>query len=164
MSNGWLPPPAVDDEAAAALPALVAEREAALVTAPREAILVELASLFSVMRKGDDGMTKGVVNVYAEDLADIPLAVLHKACVAWRRREVFWPAIAEIRKECEGILAAQRRELRRLRILRAVAEHPAGDEWVTESWLAEITNLVEAEEKPPRTAGPIGQAVRALSA
>lgn len=162
--NGWVPPPTVDAEAAAALPALVAEREAALVPAPRDAVVVELASLYAVTRKGDDGMTKSVVDVYAEDLAEFPLSVVHEACVAWRRREVFWPAIAEIRKECEGILAPRRRELRRLQILLAVAEHPADDEWVTDSWVAEITSLVEAKEKNPRTAGVITRAARALTA
>ena len=71
MSDVWMPPPAVDAEAAAALPQLIAERADELVLAPREAIVVELASLFAVTRKGDHGMTKGVVNIYAGDLARI---------------------------------------------------------------------------------------------
>ena len=56
----------------------------------------------------------------------------------WRRTEKFWPTIAELRKLChehEHNVGRLMRDLRKLYLLRAVAQHPAPDLMVTTRWL-----------------------------
>ena len=77
---------------------------------------------------------------YLEDLQGYPEQILVDVTKEWRRTQKFWPTIAELRERCHkheysvGRLGA---DLKKLYLLRAIANNPAPDTLVTGRWMVE---------------------------
>ena len=98
-------------------------------------ILRKLAAVVIIPDRDDQAMAMAA---YLEDLQGYPAHILDDVAKAWRRKEKFWPTIAELRKMCqqhEHNLGRMKRELRKLYLLRAVGAEPAPDMLVTSSWV-----------------------------
>ncbi len=94
--RGWLPPPRLPPQVAAAIPSAIAALEQSLVPAEHNQIIVMLTELAAVLRLEDAANWELRFRVYAEDLADVPPDILTDACRQWRRQEKFWPVASEL--------------------------------------------------------------------
>ena len=148
--SGWLPPAYVRTGLAELLPGLIQQYEVGMAPAAHNEVVAEVGSLYAVTRSRDD-ISSHVVRVYASDLAEYPLWVIQEACRSWRRREPWFPAIAELRTECEHHARPARNTLQRMRVLLEVRENPAPRGEVTMGWALEREG--KAKAKTLTTAG-----------
>ncbi len=136
--RGWLPPPRLPPQVAAAIPSAIAALEQSLVPAEHNQIIVMLTELAAVLRLEDAANWELRFRVYAEDLADVPPDILTDACRQWRRQEKFWPVASELIALTDPPLKRRQAVLDRLLTLQRVAECPAPDGMVTREWLKRI--------------------------
>ena len=114
----------------AALDAIEAELEPWLEPTPRATAVKVIQALRqrTAGRTPDEGDTLLMLDEYARAFADYPEDVLREAARRWSRRERWFPAEADLRAECDRLMAPRRRLAEGLRAARrgpAAEETPA---------------------------------------
>ena len=133
-------PPSLSQEQIAELDEEIEAYEHDMMAAGPEATAVILRSLASVVIVPERDDMDLAMQLYLEDLQGYPEHVLADVTREWRRTEKFWPTIAELRERCnkhKDGLGVLQRELKKLYLLRAVANNPAPDTLVTMAWVRE---------------------------
>lgn len=106
------------------LAALVPDYERVLVPAPREAIeeTVAMMSLAYPALRITTDEADARLELYVQELSDLPADILDTACRTALRELTFYPSIAEIRKRAAGLA---QRQYRLARIRHLIAKHDA---------------------------------------
>ncbi len=141
LSGGdWVPPVALSEVEASALPDALAKFAQLLEPAHPDAARELLSRLAMNLRL--EAMPEKAwrmhLDYFVADLGDVPEDLIAAACRLWRRREKFWPTISEFLALVEPELARRRRTLRRLQVLARVASDPAPDGIATREWLDRV--------------------------
>lgn len=108
------------------LAALVPQYERALNPAGRNAVedSVAMLSMAYPALRADIDEADARLELYVQELGDLPADILDTACRASLRELTFFPSIAEIRKRANGFA---QRQFRLMRIRHLIAKHDA--EW-----------------------------------
>lgn len=124
------------------LAALVPEYERALTPAGRNAVedSVAMLSMAYPALRADIDEADARLELYVQELADLPADILNVACRAALRELTFFPSIAEIRKRATGFA---QRQFRLMRLRHLIAKHDA--EWRDPEPEAPMTAEDEAE-------------------
>lgn len=163
--TGWTPPPRVSDRMAAALPKAIEVFERSMTPAPYAEIHLALSKL-SVSCRIEDMSEKAWelrLDTCIEDLGDVPSDILHDALAKWRQTEKFWPMTSELRAIIDPMIAERRRRLKRLKVLKNVADNPSPSDDVEFTWYLEVTRA-DGQKSPPRArpaASALGDVVAA---
>lgn len=116
---------------------MIARGQRSVQPAGAEAIGALLLKLVAVHPMGERAGVDLMMDVYVEDLSDLPADLIEGAAKRWRQTERFFPTIAELRALATPELAKRRKFLERLLILQDVANLPAPDGLVTHAWLTD---------------------------
>ena len=116
--GNWRPAWPPSEELAARIPDLIVVAESRLAPGSADVVLTEMVKMWVVQRRrSTEGADDAFVQIYFEELRDIPGDVLGIAGRAWRRKSPWFPTIHEWRGECQPTLARRRRWLYRLYML-----------------------------------------------
>ena len=132
-------PPSLSDGQKTDLPDALAQARQAMRPAGAEALLALLMRLAAVVVMQDRTVGETMLEIYVEDLGDVPVDLLDGACRHWRRTQKFFPTIAELLELIEPELAQRRRRLVCLGTLEAIANDPAPDETFTLTWCEQVS-------------------------
>lgn len=138
--TGWTPPPRVTDRVAAALPRAIEVFERSMTPAKPGEIQIALSRLSINCRIEDmsEQAWKLRFEDCIEDLSDVPSDILHDAMAKWRKTEKFWPMMSELRAIIDPMIAKRRRQIKRLKVLKNVAENPAPGDEVEFKWYLKV--------------------------
>ena len=161
-TGGWLPPSVSEAQGAATVEELALARQAVEPAGPEATGLI-LAKLALVLILPDGNNHKLMMATYLEDLEDVPADVLDNACRKWRRRQKFWPTIAELLELCEPEARERRSRLWRLAELDSVRRNPAPGCIVTADWHWARMQDGKAAYDAALRAPAVGEAVRPQS-
>ena len=136
----WVPPVALSEVEASALPDALAKFAQLLEPAQPDATRALLSRLAMSCRLEDMSEEPWRMHLddFVADLSDVPEDLIAKACRLRRRREKFWPTISEFLALVEPELGWRRRTFRRLEVLTRVASDPAPDGIATEEWVERV--------------------------
>ena len=132
-------PPSLSDGQKTDLPDALAQARQAMRPAGAEVLLALLMRLAAVVVMQDRTVGETMLEIYVEDLGDVPVDLLEAACRHWRRTQKFFPTIAELLELIEPELAQRRRRLVCLGTLEAIANDPAPDETFTLPWCEQVS-------------------------
>jgi hypothetical protein len=118
----------VPEDARPELPLVIASYQAAMRPATPQEIAVILGRLATHFPLPDlpPEHHQLAFDDYADDLAEYPIGVIAEAAREWRRKERWWPKIAELRDQCDAILRQRNKEWIRLRFLQWCNQHSDG--------------------------------------
>ncbi len=141
LSDGnWVPPVALSEVEASALPDALA-KFAQLLEPARPDVARELLSRLAIncrLEEMSEKMWRMHLDDFVTDLGDAPEDLIAEACRLRRRREKFWVTISEFLALVGPELARRRRTFRRLQVLARVASDPAPDGIATWEWLERV--------------------------
>ena len=152
----WQPPPSLSNDQRRELAGVLDRGRRANAPADPKITAALLVQLSHVVLIRDCADHEAMLDIYIEDLTEIPPDLLHGACVTWRRTSKFWPTIAELRELIAPHLSRRRRYLERALVLASVAENPAPDGLLSEAWLRDRRAAARNAMRPLLLPAPHG--------
>jgi hypothetical protein len=133
----WTPPTAIDSSHILELDQAILNMRERMQPASRDSVKAALARLVAACPFEDSDQRELEIrfSIYLDDLSDYPAVVVEDACQKWRRHSKFFPHVSELLAIVRDGNSRGLTMLRRLVILRNVADNPASDGIATREWL-----------------------------